>query len=226
MSAAHRQPALAVVPRADLVFAPMMPTVPGGAALVPHLPIATERLTLRPFRRGDVEAVFDYRRRDDVCRYLFDEPMSYQTCVETIALRVGQLALQEEGDRIVLALEHSGAGVLVGEVSLLWRSVADQQGEIGYVLHPDHWGHGYATEASTALMNLGFDFGLHRIFARCDVRNLASVRVMERLGMRREAHFRGHQRTKGHWDEELIYAILRPDWRPSREYDDGGSADH
>lgn len=194
----------------------MMLTAPGGA-LVPPLPIETARLRLRAFRRGDVDAVFDYRRREDVCRFLFDEPMTHESCVEIIALRVGQIALFEEGDRIVLAVELRDSGELIGEVSLMWRSVEAQQGEIGYIFHPDHWGRGYATEASAALLELGFGFGMHRIFARCDARNGASVRVMTRLGMRLEAHFRGHQWVKGRWDDELIHAILAEEWPGARQ---------
>ncbi len=68
-------------------------------------------------------------------------------------------------------------------------------------------------EAATALLGFGFrDVGLHRIYARCDARNVASARVMARLGMREEAHFREHMHVKGRWDEELICAILDRDW--------------
>ncbi len=183
-------------------------------AFVPRYPIETERLHLRPFTRGDVDAVFSYRSRDDVCRYLFDEPMSRQTCAETIQARIGQLSFDEEGDRIVLAVERRGESDMVGEVSLILRSVASRQAEIGYIFHPDVKGQGYATEAARAMVALAFDgAGMHRVFARCDARNLASARVMERLGMRREAHFRGHHMVKARWDEEYIYAILEDEWR-------------
>jgi RimJ/RimL family protein N-acetyltransferase len=103
---------------------------------------------------------------------------------------------------------------VVGEVSLIWRSVADRQAEIGYIFHPDVQGQGLATEAALALLAFGFEQAeLHRIYARCDARNVASWRVMEKLGMRREAHFREHLQLKGRWDEELIYAILEDEWR-------------
>ncbi|HZY69156.1 MAG TPA: GNAT family protein, partial [Devosia sp.] len=103
------------------------------------------------------------------------------------------------------------------EVSLIWRSLADAQGEIGYILHPDAHGQGYATEAARALTAFGFGtMRLHRIFARCDARNGRSERVMQRLGMRKEAHFREHMQRKGRWDEELIYAILEGDWAAPR----------
>jgi RimJ/RimL family protein N-acetyltransferase len=183
-------------------------------AFAPDYPIETERLTLRPFTRGDVDAVFSYRGREDVCRFLFDEPMSRQSCAEAIQLRIGQLAFEEDGDRIVLAVERKSDGVLIGEVSLILRSSDSRQAEIGYIFHPDSHRQGYATEAARALMEVGFKGAdLHRIYARCDARNTASARVMERLGMRREAHFRGHVLIKGRWDEEFIYALLEDEWR-------------
>ncbi len=63
------------------------------------------------------------------------------------------------------------------------------------------------------MLRLGFDdLGLHRIIGRCDARNTASARLMERLGMRREAHFRENEWFKGEWGDELIYAMLDREW--------------
>lgn len=183
-------------------------------ALVPTYPIETARLRLRPFTRGDVDAVFAYRSREDVCLYLFDDPMTHEAVAETIHARIGQVAFEEEGDRIVLAVERQADGRLIGEVSLIWRSVESRQAELGYILHPDAQGQGFATEAAAAMLELGFErAGIHRIYARCDARNVASARVMERLGMRREAHFRQHALVKGRWDEEYVYALLAQEWR-------------
>lgn len=183
-------------------------------AFVPAYPIETSRLRLRPFTRGDVDAVFAYRQREDVARYLFDEPMSRESCAEAVQARVGQIGFEKEGDKIFLAVERKEDLAMMGEVSLILRSLESRQAELGYILHPDFQGCGYATEASQALLELGFDgAGMHRIHARCDARNTASSKVMERLGMRREAHFREHILVKGAWDEELIYAMLEDEWR-------------
>ena len=180
----------------------------------PDYPIETERLRLRPFTRGDVDAVFAYRQREDVARFLFDEPMTRESCAEAVQGRVGQIGFEREGDRIFLAVERLDGLVMIGEVSLILRSEESRQAELGYIFHPDHHGLGYATEASRAVLTMGFDgAGMHRIYARCDARNLASAGVMERLGMRREAHFREHMLGKGAWDEELIYALLEQEWR-------------
>jgi RimJ/RimL family protein N-acetyltransferase len=180
---------------------------------MPEYPIESERLRLRPFTRGDVDAVFAYRRREDVSQFLFDGSMSRETVAEAVRSRVNQIAFTEEGDRIVLAVERRFDNQLVGEVSMIWRSISARQAEIGYVLNPEFQGQGFATEAARALLGVGFDgFGLHRIHARCDARNAASWRVMERLGMRREALFREHTLVRGVWDDEFIYAILDHEW--------------
>lgn len=180
----------------------------------PDYPIETERLRLRPFTRGDVDAVFAYRRREDVSRFLLDEPMSRESCAEAVQARVGQASLDKEGDKIFLAVERREDLAMIGELSLILRNEEARQAELGYIFHPDFHGFGYATEAGRAVLALGFDgAGLHRIYARCDARNLASARVMERLGMRLEAHFREHALFKGAWDEELVYAMLEQEWR-------------
>jgi RimJ/RimL family protein N-acetyltransferase len=187
--------------------------LPATVQFAPDYPILTERLALRPFSRGDVDAVFSYRSRADVSEYLFDHPMTHEECAEAVRARAGQIAFSEEGDKIVLAVERRDDQRLIGEVSLIWRSVPDLQGEVGYIFHPDAHGQGFASEAAHTLLAFGFEvMGLHRIYARCDARNRASERVMQRLGMRREAHFREHMQVKGRWDEELIYAVLETEY--------------
>lgn len=189
-------------------------------ALYPNYPLLTDRLVLRPFTRGDVDAVHAYRRRDDVARYLFDVPLSREECALAIQQRIGQVALENEGDKIVLAVDLASNGALIGEVSLIWRSVDARQGEVGWIFDPGYQGQGYATEAANAMFDLGFGPGdMHRISARCDVRNEASWRLMERIGMRREAHFREHAIFKSQWDEEFVYAILWREWQAMRAGD-------
>lgn len=186
-------------------------------ALYPTYPLRTERLTLRPFTRGDVDGVFAYRRLEEVARYLFDVPLSREECALAVQQRITQTALVELDDKIILAVELTGTGTLIGEVSLIWRSVEARQGEVGWIFDPRHQGRGYATEAANRMLDLAFGPGdMHRVSARCDVRNKASWRLMERLGMRREAHFREHAIFKSAWDEEFIYAILWQEWHRLR----------
>jgi RimJ/RimL family protein N-acetyltransferase len=135
-----------------------------------------------------------------------------------LAQRMAPISLRQDGACLVLAVVLPEAnqviGKVIGDVSLTLHSQAHRQGEIGFVFHPDYKGQGYATEASQALLTFGFTtWNLHRIFGRCDARNTASYKLMERLGMRREAHFIHNEIFKGEWGDELVYAILQAEWQ-------------
>ena len=123
-------------------------------------------------------------------------------------------AIDDDQNELALVACLKVSGARVGHVMLQRSSREHRQGEIGYVLHPDHQGHGYATEAASLLLRLGFEeLGLHRIVGRLDARNQASAKVLERLGMRREAYLRENEFVKGEWCDELVYAILASEWR-------------
>lgn len=105
------------------------------------------------------------------------------------------------------------AEAVLGEVLLKVASVQALQLEVGYIFNPRHAGQGYAAEAVQAMLGWGFDgLGAHRIFARLDALNTASVKVVERLGLRREAHLRQNDRFNGVWGDEYVYALLRAEW--------------
>lgn len=178
-------------------------------------PIKTERLVLRPFTDGDEEDMFAFESLPEVARYLFNEPRTREGNATELAVRVRQTALRKEGDTVVLAIELDGT--VIGYTLLSWLSEQHKQGEFGYVLHPDHHGRGFASEASVEMLRLGFEqLELHRIVGRCDARNTGSPRLMERLGMRKEAHFVEAEIFKGEWGEELHYAMLAREWQNSR----------
>jgi RimJ/RimL family protein N-acetyltransferase len=180
--------------------------------LRPTYPIQTKRLLLRPLQAEDADAMFAYRSRDDVCRYLL-HPAQTREQVGTRAAN-SRAELTDEGQVLALAAVEQESGAFVGDVVLMWHSREHRAGELGYVLDPNHAGHGYATEAGAALLRLGFDeLGLHRMVGRLDARNTASARVLEKLGMRREAHFVENEFIKGEWTDELVYAVLATEWR-------------
>jgi RimJ/RimL family protein N-acetyltransferase len=181
--------------------------------LQPDYPIVTERRLLLPYRENDLDALYSIRSRADVMRFLYEEPLSRDEARANMMERIGQDALRREGDELKLAMEHRDTGAMIGGVNLTWSSVIHKQGEIGFMQHPDQWGRGYAREAVLAVLRLGFEgFGLHRIYGRCDGRNAASARLMERLGMRREAHLRENEFVKGEWTDELVFAMLASEW--------------
>ena len=155
--------------------------------------------------------------RDDVSRYLNWEPMDREGAAALLERRLDQTSIAKEGEGIGLALEERATGRFVGEVILRLTSEESRQGEIGWSLHPDAQGKGYATEAAREVLRLGFDeAGLHRIVAECDPRNEASIRVMERLGMRREAHLVDSMWLEGEWVGSIVSAMLEDEWREGR----------
>jgi RimJ/RimL family protein N-acetyltransferase len=178
----------------------------------PEYPLKTARLTLRPFVIGDLDALHDIQSRPEATRYLLYDARDRGQVREVLEERMQADFI--ERDVLNLAVVLSETGALIGDVVLFLRSQEHRQGEIGYVFHPDYGGRGYATEAARALLGLGFEhYGLHRIVGRLDARNTASARVLERLGMRREAHFVQNEFIKGEWTDELVYAMLDDEWR-------------
>lgn len=183
-------------------------------ALHPSYPLHSPRLALRPVSERDVEAVVSYRSRPEVCRYVPFEPMDATAVRERVHGSWARHALEAEGEALLLGVEITTTGELIGDVLLVWRSAEHRGGEIGYVFHPAYAGHGYATEAMHRLLHLAFDdLGLHRVIARVDADNQGSARLVARLGMRQEAHLVRNEWFKGRWSEELDFAILEDEWR-------------
>src|SRR5688500_17060429 len=101
-------------------------------------------------------------------------------------------------------------GTVIGDLSLTLSSAEHRQGEIGFLVHPDHQGRGYATDAARALRDLAFEtFALHRVVRRLEARTAASPRVLAQLGMGGEAQRVENELVKGEWQSELVYAALR-----------------
>lgn len=178
-------------------------------------PLHTERLTLRPMEGSDLPLVFGYRSLPDVAEWIGG--------VVTDLDDFTQRFLDPTSGPEQLAVEHDG--VIVGDLMLdvedAWgqREVADRavktQGLLGWVFHPDHHGHGFATEAVAELIRICFDdLGLRRVTAECFAANEPSWRLMERLGMRREIHAVADSLHRDHgWVDGLGYALLVDEWR-------------
>lgn len=175
--------------------------------------LETPRLLLRELSADDTAAVQAYAGDAEVVRYLDWGP---NTPGDTARFLATAQAAREAALRSAyhLAIVVKTAGRLIGGCRIEVRSAANGHGDLGFVLDRQHWGHGYATEATRALLEFGFRrLALHRIWATCDARNQASVRVLEKAGMRREGHLRQNTRPKGEWRDSYVYAILQPEWR-------------
>lgn len=200
---------------------------PGGPTyyrrvLKPTFPIYTARLTLRPYVLEDLDDLYAIQSNPDVTRYLYWDARDRDAVREDLQTKLGQTAIAEVGDRLTLAVVWREVERVVGGVMLSWLSREDGGGEIGYVFNPEFAGKGLATEAAGAMLRLAFTppvdggLGLHRVIGRLDGRNTASARVLERLGMRREAHFVENEYVKGEWTDELVYAMLESEWLARR----------
>lgn len=173
-------------------------------------PVRTARLTLRPATVGDLAASWQYRRLPAVSRWLTRAPATL-TEYRSQFLQAESLA-----KTVIVELDGQVIGDLMLQIEDGWgqAEVAERarmtQGELGWVLHPKHTGHGYASEAVHALLDVAFsDLRLRRVTASCFAENDASWRLMERVGMRREAYnVRESLHRSGAWLDGLTYALL------------------
>ena len=102
---------------------------------------------------------------------------------------------------------------MIGEVGIFLSPKAQSKGDIGWIIHPDYQGRGYATEAAQVALEYAFmERNLRRVTSACDGRNTASLRLMERLGMRCEGRLMQSRFTGGAWHDECLYALLRDEW--------------
>ena len=181
--------------------------------LRPAYPIRTERLVLRPIVASDFDALLDMQSRPELVRYLMWDVMDRDAVAVFLERRVRQTAIDGDDTAIVLAATIPPSDRVMGEFMIRLTSARHRQGEIGWSLHPDAQGHGYATEAARELLRLGFEeLGMHRIIGRLDARNTASANLLKRLGLRQEAHFVKNEFLKGEWTDELVFAMLAEEW--------------
>ena len=175
--------------------------------------LRTARLVLREYMDEDWPAVLAYQSD---ARYLRYYPWSERDAA-TVRAWIGRLIdCQSDEPRNVFQLAITlpeGNGLPIGSCGVRVNDRIRLEGNIGYELNPEYWQRGYATEAAWAMLGYGFDhLGLHRIWAELNADNAASAHVLEKIGMRREAHFREQDYFKDRWWDGLIYAILSREW--------------
>jgi ribosomal-protein-alanine N-acetyltransferase len=178
------------------------------------VPVRTARLNLREFVSCDFEAVHAYSSDPRVTRYLFFGPRDEQSTAEYLE---ELLASQREvpRTRFELAVEEVATARLIGacDLSLIEAKVVD----LGYMLGAEQWGNGYATEIALALIDAAFfELRAERVISTVDVNNGASIRVLEKVGMRWEAVYRRHRRAKNRWWDCHLFTLPREVWEASR----------
>ncbi len=166
--------------------------------------IETERLILRPFAESDYDDLFEflYQLRDD--EYEGYPEITYENGREHLAYRIGS----EE----FYAIELKSIGKVIGNISCVNREYEAK--EVGYIVNSHYQRKGYAAEALAAVIQYAFRTGVHRVFAECDPQNGRSWRLLEKVGFKREAHFRKnlyfHKDSAGNriWKDTYVYVLL------------------
>jgi ribosomal-protein-alanine N-acetyltransferase len=177
--------------------------------------LQTVRLTLRPLAPADTDAVFAMRSDPIVQRYGSHPAWTdRRTAVDYIARDVAATAA---GTGAQFAIVRGEDAAVVGTCTLFEIDAQCRRAEVGYVLLPSEWGHGYASEAVSALLDWGFDrLELHRVEADIDPRNVHSARLLERLGFSLEGHLRERWIVGGETCDSLIYGLLAREWAARR----------
>lgn len=173
--------------------------------------IETERLILRRIAVSDADDMYEYSRREDVTQFLLwdahPDPLYTEHYVRYLQERYAV------GDFYDFALELRATGKMIGTAGFTTFDLPNRSAEIGYVISPDYRGQGYAPEAVAALLALGFThLDLARISAVCMKDNAASLRVMEKCGLKREGLLRCAVYAKGKMQDVHLSAITAEDY--------------
>jgi [ribosomal protein S5]-alanine N-acetyltransferase len=178
------------------------------------VPVRTARLNLREFVASDLDAVYAYSSDPRVTRFLFFGPRDQENTAEYLQ-EILESQQERPRTRFELAVEEIASGRLIGacDLSLIESNVVD----LGYMLGSNEWGKGFATEIALALIDAAFfDLRADRVISTVDVNNGASIRVLEKIGMRWEAVYRKHRRAKNRWWDCHLFVLPREVWAASR----------
>jgi ribosomal-protein-alanine N-acetyltransferase len=175
--------------------------------------LTTNRLILREFVENDWQAVFEYQSDPAYLRY---NPYFYRNeyDVRSFVQMFIDWSMEVPRKKYQLAIVLKHEGRLIGNCGIRMQTPHAEIADIGYEIDRHYWGHGYATEAASALLEFGFNqLHLHRIWAYCIAENTASARVLEKIGMVYEGRQRESEHMKNRWWDTLHYAILEQEWR-------------
>lgn len=175
--------------------------------------IEINRLRLRRFDPQDLTDFLAYRNDPEIARYQSwestSEAQAQQFIEELQAIEPGT-----PGEWFQFAIADAHTNRLIGDCALHVLADEPRLGEIGYTLARAYHGQGYGQEAVRGLLGYCFEtLQLHRVSATVDCRNSASIALLDRVGMRREGHFRKHMWFKGEWCDEFLYAMLQEEWQ-------------
>ena len=180
---------------------------------LPSPTLHTDRLLLRPFTDADADHLFALHSNAYVLRYWDAPPWGERARAQRFIAACRQMA--DEGTGARLAMDRASDGAFIGWCSLTRWNPDYRSAALGYCLDDAAWGQGYATEAARSLLRWAFDaLDLNRVQAEADTRNVASARVLEKLGFVREGTLREDCVVNGEVSDSWVYGLLRREWRP------------
>nr|WP_246202566.1 GNAT family protein [Virgibacillus doumboii] len=178
-----------------------------------NISLPNERLLLRELTENDWVDVHKYASQEKVCQYQPWGPNTTEESMEFVK-QVIKDASREPRTRYVFAIVYKVYEKMIGAGELNIRDSTNKVGEVSYIVNPEYWGKGIATDAAKLLIDFGFtNFSLHRIYATCDPRNIGSAKVLEKAGMTREGRIREDLLLKDGWRDSLLYSVLQHEWR-------------
>lgn len=178
-----------------------------------ELLLKTERLNLRPVNLNDSEKILRYRSDAKTNQYQGWIPETLDDVKEFIDQKVcNQIDVIDTWSQFVVIKKDDN--LLIGDIGIHFLDEEKKQVEIGFTLDKEQQGKGYATEAVIAIINYLFQkLNKRRITASIDPRNINSIKLVERLGFRKEAHFKESIFHNGEWLDDVVYAILKDEWK-------------
>lgn len=182
----------------------------------------TDRMIIRRFQARDLVDVHEILSDPEVAKYEFWDAYDLAETREDLKIQGAvvpgtrgvwnEFAVELKDASDAIGSERSG-GKVIGNISFIMKDAEQGQAEMGFHFNRAYHGKGYGKEAVIGLIEYLWTLGAHRIWAVADTRNVNSWKMMERLGMRREAHMVHNCFIKGEWCDEYLYALLEKEWR-------------
>ncbi len=172
----------------------------------------TPRLIVRRFLPQDLQDAYEFLSDPEISKYehwdVFDLESTREDLEEQAAVIPGSHGVWNE-----FAVQLKDSGKMIANISFRFPDLEDRQAEIGFHFNRKYHGRGYGKESVIGLIDYLWTLGMHRVWAVSDTRNVASWKLMESIGMRREGHLIQNCKVKGEWGDEFLYAVLEPEWR-------------
>lgn len=180
-----------------------------------YIELESERLFFRKFNQNDFSVVYDWLSNIENMKYRSSDPKTEEEVHRYLEWAI-ECAEQDNCINFRYAVVRKDDNALIGSCELYYTD--RDPAELAWEIHRNYWRQGYGTEIGKTLLHLGFDIlKLRRIIADCNTLNKGSWRIMEKIGMRREAHFvksyRGNSALNNEWCDKYQYAILKEEWQ-------------